>query len=188
MTDKRIIKTKNAIKTAFMMLMLEKDMNKITVSDIAERALVNRSTFYLHYGDVPSVMSEIENDITSQIKTCIQQFDVENVYESTYALLNNLTGMLDEAPVMKKFILYSTNSKYIVSKLKDSITQYAMSKYDNVDTANRGKRLYGVTFIASGIVDTYIKWCNDENYGTTLDELCKEVGAFAEAIRQAVTD
>ena len=58
-TDKRIIKTRQAITTAFMELSLEKDIRKITVSDIAGRASVNRSTFYLHYNDAKEVLEDI---------------------------------------------------------------------------------------------------------------------------------
>ena len=47
-TDKRIVKTRTAIKTAFLQLALEKDIGKITVSNITEKAEINRSTFYLH--------------------------------------------------------------------------------------------------------------------------------------------
>lgn len=65
-TDKRVLKTRKAITTAFMELTLEEDMQKITVSDIAERAVINRSTFYLHYADAKEVLDDIEN------KHCIQ--------------------------------------------------------------------------------------------------------------------
>jgi len=70
-TDKRIIKTKAAIKNAFMQLMTETEANKLTVSDIAAKALVNRSTFYLHYADVAAVMKDIETEIAAKIEECI---------------------------------------------------------------------------------------------------------------------
>ena len=49
MADRRQRKTKIAVQNAFMRLMLEKDIAKITVKDVATLADINRSTFYLHY-------------------------------------------------------------------------------------------------------------------------------------------
>ena len=47
--DPRIIRTRNAIREAFLELMQEEDYNSISVKDIAERAGINRKTFYAHY-------------------------------------------------------------------------------------------------------------------------------------------
>ncbi len=49
--DLRIVKTKRNIKEAFVQLLNEKDFLSITVQDILDRALINRSTFYRHYED-----------------------------------------------------------------------------------------------------------------------------------------
>jgi AcrR family transcriptional regulator len=177
-TDKRIIKTRTSIKKAFMTIMLEKDINKITVSDIAEKAMINRSTFYLHYADVNDVMVDIENEIANAISTCVDKFDSSNVYESTYALFTNISGTLEEMETMKKFILHSTKSKYIIEKLKDIFVERAMATLPQEKRSD--KHFYCITFIASGIIDTYIKWSNDDNSNVTLDELCRSIGTLAE--------
>lgn len=44
--DRRVARTKKAIKNAFAELMSEKEISEITVKDIAETADVNRKTFY----------------------------------------------------------------------------------------------------------------------------------------------
>lgn len=49
--DLRVIKTRRAIEDAFVDLLLEKGFANITVQDIADRALINRKTFYGHYQD-----------------------------------------------------------------------------------------------------------------------------------------
>ena len=42
--DRRVMKTKKAIRSAFARLLAEKDIDRITVKDIAEAADVNRKT------------------------------------------------------------------------------------------------------------------------------------------------
>lgn len=49
--DPRIKRTRQLLVTALMELMQEKSFQAITVQDIAERATVNRVTFYAHFED-----------------------------------------------------------------------------------------------------------------------------------------
>jgi AcrR family transcriptional regulator len=49
--DLRVRRTRKLIQQAFRELTVEKGFSTITVQDIADRAMVNRSTFYRHYLD-----------------------------------------------------------------------------------------------------------------------------------------
>jgi len=49
--DPRVIRTRRLLQDAFASLVQEKDFESITVKDIAERATVNRATFYAHFVD-----------------------------------------------------------------------------------------------------------------------------------------
>jgi AcrR family transcriptional regulator len=49
--DPRVLRTRQLIQDAFKSLIQSKDINNITVGDIAERAKVNRATFYAHFVD-----------------------------------------------------------------------------------------------------------------------------------------
>ncbi|MFQ3839789.1 TetR/AcrR family transcriptional regulator C-terminal domain-containing protein [Staphylococcus pseudoxylosus] len=61
--DRRVRKTKNAIKQAFIKLLAEKELERITIQDITTLADVNRGTFYLHYEDKYILLSDIEDEI-----------------------------------------------------------------------------------------------------------------------------
>lgn len=47
--DRRVLRTKDRLQRALMSLIGEKGYDKITVSDLIDRADVGRSTFYTHY-------------------------------------------------------------------------------------------------------------------------------------------
>ena len=70
-----------------MELSLEKDIRKITVSDIAGRASVNRSTFYLHYNDAKEVLEDIENNISKTVYECFAKFDTSDIFNSSYEII-----------------------------------------------------------------------------------------------------
>ena len=50
--DRRVKYTKKVIKDTFIDLLSEKDINKVTVSEICKIADINRATFYRYYLDV----------------------------------------------------------------------------------------------------------------------------------------
>lgn len=62
-------RTKELIKTAFIQLLEERPLNKITVKDIVDRCDINRNTFYYNYQDIPGLLHEImEEKINILIK------------------------------------------------------------------------------------------------------------------------
>lgn len=67
--DLRTIKTKKNIKNAFLELMKEKSYQSITVKDIAERAYINRKTFYCHYETKDDLYSEITNELVEGLQS-----------------------------------------------------------------------------------------------------------------------
>ncbi|MBQ6092762.1 MAG: TetR family transcriptional regulator, partial [Clostridia bacterium] len=66
--DRRVRKTKKAIRNAFAALLATQDINQITVKEIADKADINRKTFYNYYRGIHEVMDEIENSL-------VQAFD-----------------------------------------------------------------------------------------------------------------
>ncbi len=65
--SRRVKLTKRLIKEAFIELLEEKALAKVTVTDICNIAEINRSTFYAYYEDVPSLMREIQEEVISHI-------------------------------------------------------------------------------------------------------------------------
>lgn len=51
MADKRIDATRAKIKRAFTELVAERGLDRLSMSDIARRADLNRGTLYLHFTD-----------------------------------------------------------------------------------------------------------------------------------------
>lgn len=64
--DLRVVKTKQNVRRALLELMSEKPFPKITVTDIAGRARINRKTFYRHYSSPDEVIAEIEDEILAR--------------------------------------------------------------------------------------------------------------------------
>jgi AcrR family transcriptional regulator len=60
-TDRRVLRTRNALGDALVALLQERDFEQITVQDVLDRAGVGRSTFYVHYRDKNDLfLSDVE--------------------------------------------------------------------------------------------------------------------------------
>jgi len=68
--DRRVLKTKRAIKETFLDLMYEKGFESITIQQIIDGALINRSTFYAHYRDKYDLRDKIENELIDGLADC----------------------------------------------------------------------------------------------------------------------
>ncbi len=92
--DLRIIKTKRTIKNALADLMAEKALSDITISELSQRALINRKTFYRHYRTVGEVMTDIENEILDEFTEILKSsntsvLDVGNVFRGISRMMEN---------------------------------------------------------------------------------------------------
>jgi AcrR family transcriptional regulator len=62
-TDRRVGKTRKALKDALTDLILDKGYEEVTVQDVIDRADVGRSTFYAHYVDKDDLLMAILADL-----------------------------------------------------------------------------------------------------------------------------
>ncbi len=56
--DRRVARTRQALREALLALIAEKGYDAVTVEEITQRANVGRATFYLHYRDKEEVLLE----------------------------------------------------------------------------------------------------------------------------------
>lgn len=65
--DRRVSKSKHALKQALITLMDQKPFKRITISEIVELADLNRGTFYKHYQDKEDLLNDLINDVFSDL-------------------------------------------------------------------------------------------------------------------------
>ena len=82
-TDKRVIRTKKAIRTALFKIMENKDIASITISELTTLANVNRRTFYTHYSNITDILDETESEIVESLSEVIERFDTASLVDSS---------------------------------------------------------------------------------------------------------
>ena len=89
--DRRIRKTKSLLWHGLAALMMERDIQDISVKRLTEYVDLNRSTFYIHYKDINQLLDSIENELMEEFREIISHnIDISNLYESNLQLLHDL--------------------------------------------------------------------------------------------------
>lgn len=68
--DIRVRRTKQNIVNAFVALTKEKSIDAITVQEIADKAMVNRATFYAHYRDKQDLYDQVSSRQSASSPPC----------------------------------------------------------------------------------------------------------------------
>jgi AcrR family transcriptional regulator len=84
--DRRIAKTQEAIKKAFVELMNEKHFDKITLQDISDRANVNRRTIYLHYMDKYDLLDKLIEEHINNLQEMFESLSETDFIEGGQAI------------------------------------------------------------------------------------------------------
>ncbi len=82
--------TKGSIKSAFICLLNERPLNKISVRNIVDLCDISRNTFYYHFRDIPSLLEEI---IIDAANTLIREhptvLSMEECIETAYTFVKD---------------------------------------------------------------------------------------------------
>ncbi|MCR5456890.1 MAG: TetR family transcriptional regulator C-terminal domain-containing protein [Clostridiales bacterium] len=158
--DRRTIKTKRAIKHAFIELVSRKSIDSITITDISREADINRKTFYNNYSGIHEIISEIEEELFETFKAEIKDLDVGSEMQNPYNVLIRLTRLLDSNYQFYNTIRSSDLNTHLMAKiigyLKEQTKKVlkARSNYDEYEMN------VVIDYSISGMLSVYQEWLN----------------------------
>ena len=88
--DRRVRKTKKQLRQALMDLMSEKPSKSISVRELAERADINRGTFYIHYKDVGDLLQRLEDEMAERLILVCKKYAYANTEVNAFPYLTEL--------------------------------------------------------------------------------------------------
>lgn len=159
-TDRRVVRTRKAIREAFFKLMENQDYHKITIASVAREADIDRKTFYLHYRSVSDLVDEVIRDEAQKIVASCREalrsdgdkgLDVSKLFQSiSLALAPDMTR--------SKRVLQHVSLQDVLDRLEASLVDVLME--DNVLGLRRDDPYvpYIVSFFCAGLVAMYRRW------------------------------
>ncbi|MCT4619588.1 MAG: TetR/AcrR family transcriptional regulator [Marinisporobacter sp.] len=172
-TDLRIIRTKKSIKKAFLDLLKEKNYNKITIQDIAEEAIINRNTFYLHYLDKDDLLDQLTNECLNKLKESMNvSSNIETIdelgYDEFYEIIKKTFEAIEEDFDFYKVIMGDESIPYLSLKFTNVIKNHMSQAGDKSDPlktedGNIDNRIIYVEYMAAGLIGVIRFWVNNKH-------------------------
>lgn len=125
--DLRIQRTRRSIADAFLKLRAEKPLEKITIKELSELALINKATFYSHYEDIYDLAEQLENETIDRIleKTSHPETFITNPKEATADLAK---ALFSQSEVINT-LFSGSRASALISKLEKRIKNKTYEYY-----------------------------------------------------------
>ncbi len=157
-TDRRIIRTKNAVHSALLELLAEKPLSEITVTELAQTADINRKTFYNYYSDVSMVLEEIENQIVDDFRTALKDIQLMHLIEDPSEVFLTLTGLISAEADLYDRILAADSMNSLLAKVVSALKSYLMEALRGQVSMDMDRFDYVIEYALSGMVAVYRQW------------------------------
>ena len=158
-TDKRVIRTKKAIRTALFKLMETKDIAAITISELTSLANVNRRTFYTHYSNITDILDETESEIVDRVSGVIQRFDSKSLTDSTYTLFMELSRLVSEEYGFYFHLMKSDLRGVLITRMKTLLKASADKILGRFTIPSDVENVFLLSsFINGGFLNLFLEW------------------------------
>jgi AcrR family transcriptional regulator len=182
--DRRQLRTKERIKEAFVELISEVGLNKITVSGLAKKADINRGTFYLHYKDVEDLLESLQKELIDDLKSYADQLDPTEIMKDHTAFDPLLTQIISSFADHAALIIALTGPQGDPSFLitwEQIVANVVLRKFSEVPKENHYTPIapnYLATIISSVYTGVVLEWI-DQGMKETSEEIAQLISQFA---------
>ncbi|MBE5975422.1 TetR/AcrR family transcriptional regulator [Lacrimispora xylanisolvens] len=154
--DRRVRKTKRALRDGLAELMVTKDIRNITVRELTDKVDIHRATFYAHYKDIYDLYEQMENAVAAELNDLI----IQNYEQpATYFYKVIFEYILENKQLCR--MLFSTNGEgSFVVRLNDLFEEKCIETWcKDWEHSKIGEELtYHVRYHVQGCLAIISKW------------------------------
>lgn len=177
--DRRIRKTKQQIRYAFVELVNEIGLNSITVSNLAERADINRGTFYLHYENIEDLVDKLQSNIVDSLRNITEPLDPYSIIHDRNELTPILVRVTEivsyHSDVIKALVSAQGSPSFRVT-WEQIISNLVLEKFYEVEKneePNGSSNNYLAIIISSIYIGVILEWME-----TGMKESTEKIASF----------
>lgn len=164
-SDLRVVKTRRIIREALLELMSERELAKISISELCVRAGINRKTFYRHYREVGDVVTEIENDILNEFAEVFRSHN-SSIFDLG-AVIRDISAAVDSRCEYFLRLLKHNPDLFSKGKIKAALCKMAEVSLKSTGLTEDEKTVAAASeFAVSGVLALYASWfdggCKDD--------------------------
>lgn len=151
------IRSRRLINEALADLLQEKPLEKIAVTDVVNRAQINRGTFYAHYADIPDVIQHLIQQAFSSIRGALTE-QTQSLSDMPRVLLAQVQRHLEEDMPFFRKIMNSSAAAMMQEQLVQILVEYLLQNRDEFCAAKPEQYELTIRFCAGGLSNLYRDW------------------------------
>ena len=153
-TDVRTIKTELNIKKHFILLLKNKPLENISISELTKLCSLNRNTFYLHYRTIGDLYISIKDEVFLLFLTPLNTIHLEDLAYNPDTLISTYLSLLKDE-MTKNFLFNTRHSHNLIKELIDKLSSQIFTNYKKIIYSKDTKYLVNILFILYGFFYTY---------------------------------
>lgn len=174
------MKSKKSIFDAFINLRSKKELRKITVKELCEKALINKSTFYTYYEDMFDLSDKIESEVVDGIVSTIS--NPQMMIDEPVKFYRNLLGAMTENKALTNTVFSGLQHPNLIVKLSKSLKNMI---FENFPEYINDKKF--CTLLDYAIYGGYYAFVeNQENTNDYSDELIESISVISEHMTKLI--
>lgn len=176
--DRRVAKTRETIRQAYFDLVLEKGGKRVTVSEIARKANIDRKTFYLHYQSTEEIIEEFAEEKTSEmlLRLTTKSFFRRSFDRRIFA--EEANSLLRENMELCRALSSNPDYYFFWRGVEDTVVRHLINSYGRLTRTPASDIIIRVSFFVSGAAGVYRRWFRGE-IDCTLEEATDRMSEIA---------
>lgn len=162
--DMRVVKTRRAIRNALIELAEEKDVGKITVKELCERAEISKPAFYSHYGNIYDVVDEVENEVVQKVCDQMAHRSIDDI--ALPAMLRELGEQVYQNP-LRNVVRSDAESGVLGRKF---ITAFIEQRQITMHEIGKRRDFLAIAFAFDGLM-SIMQRMSQEQFERSVDDL-----------------
>ena len=162
--DRRVRRTRGALRDALVALIIERGWDGFSVQDLCERADVGRSTFYMHFADKEEVLAGGFADLGKEIRAQLARSEAARPLGFSRALLDHAREHLRVFRAM----VGRRSSHLVQGKMRDLVRE--LVREDMAGLLPPGARREGTAAFLAGAFFELLIWSLEAKPPTTAEQ------------------
>ncbi|WP_410770246.1 TetR-like C-terminal domain-containing protein [Fontibacillus sp. BL9] len=155
--DPRALRSKKMLKNAVFSLLSENvEISQLTVQKIANRAELNRATFYLHYEDINDLLRQIAHEIFDDLSVKVEPLLEAKSSNEQEQLVTFLNYFYEYRKIFAVLVEHTGFKKQLSNLLKNTI-----EKRRDARNINSARRVASADIVASSLLGIIMWWIKD---------------------------
>lgn len=158
--DRRVKRTKKALRECLFQLLDEKTVDDITVKELTNMADINRSTFYFYYKDIDDMIIQIQDEIYSVFeRDVIRSAGEFNTKDDFVQYLVRFLTFCKEREKSCKFVMNNDPGNNLAKRIKSALLM-CIPDTKTVFAEDDPKR-YLTDYAIAGFWELILQWMYD---------------------------